>query len=178
MSHFCVAVFSDSPDDLTFDGLLAPYNEEAFLVFHPISEEELKDEYNRFKQNNPNHSYENFLDCCGYVEEDGKWGCYYNPNAKYDYYSLDARYPYELKEKEDFDYCATRKKDYDYSKKTGDLEPYAFVTPDGVWHSPGTVGWFATSDDTKESRARYDEEWKEYINNNDNPYVSFVDMHI
>ena len=100
MSHFCVAVFSDSPDDLCFDGILAPYNEEAFLVFHPISEEELKEEYIKFKQNNPNHSYENFLDCYGYVEEDGQWGCYYNPNAKYDYYSLDARYPYELKEKD------------------------------------------------------------------------------
>lgn len=56
--------------------------------------------------------------------------------------------------------------------------PYAFITPDGVWHSSGTVGWFATSDDTPESRKAYLHEWIAWIESDENPYVNFVDCHI
>lgn len=56
--------------------------------------------------------------------------------------------------------------------------PYAFITPDGVWHAPGEVGYFAMSSETAESMNRYMDEWNEYISSEDNPYVSFVDCHI
>lgn len=56
--------------------------------------------------------------------------------------------------------------------------PYAFVTPDGVWHSPGNIGWFASSDDDAMSRKAYVEEWKKWVTSDENPYVNFVDCHI
>lgn len=55
---------------------------------------------------------------------------------------------------------------------------YAFVTPDGKWHAPGKIGWFATSDDTAESFDTYIKEWNDYISSDEDPYVSIVDMHI
>lgn len=56
--------------------------------------------------------------------------------------------------------------------------PYAFVTPDGVWHAPGKVGWFALSDETAESMNKYFEEWCDFIDNGPDCYVSLVDCHI
>lgn len=57
--------------------------------------------------------------------------------------------------------------------------PYAFVTPDGKWHAPGTMGWFACSDETAESYNEYFEKWKTFITDtSSNPYVSILDCHI
>lgn len=58
------------------------------------------------------------------------------------------------------------------------ITPYAFITPDGVWHAPGDMGWFACSDETYEDMERFYHEWRDYISNDDNPYVNFVDCHI
>lgn len=65
-----------------------------------------------------------------------------------------------------------------YIKESCRLIPYAFITPDGVWHAPGRVGFFATSDETAESADQYAYEWDRWIANEDNPYVSLVDCHI
>lgn len=65
-----------------------------------------------------------------------------------------------------------------YVKESCRTIPYAFITPDGVWHSAGRVGWFATSDETAESADRYAEEWDAWIASDENPYVSLVDCHI
>ena len=56
--------------------------------------------------------------------------------------------------------------------------PFAFVTPDGKWHAPGRVGFFACSDETAESWNAYEKEWFDYVQSDDNPYVSIVDCHI
>ena len=32
---------------------------------------------------------------------------------------------------------------------------WAVLTPDGVWHEPGRVGWFACDDATAESRREW-----------------------
>lgn len=57
--------------------------------------------------------------------------------------------------------------------------PYAFVTPDGKWHAPGTMGWFACSNETTESYNAYFDEWKAFITDaSSNPYVSILDCHI
>ena len=80
------------------------------------------------------------------------------------------------------------KKEY-YLDKYGDKEnfvrhscittPWAFITPDGVWHAPGNVGWFAADDATRESLDDYVKEWFAYVSDKSkNPYVSFVDCHI
>lgn len=56
--------------------------------------------------------------------------------------------------------------------------PYAFISPDGVWHAPGNVGWFAFSDDTAESRNQFYQEWNDFLLNAPDCYVSLVDCHI
>jgi len=65
-----------------------------------------------------------------------------------------------------------------YVREMSRVVPYAFITPDGVWHSPGRVGWFACSDETAEDWERYIKEWDEWIANDANPYVNLVDCHI
>ena len=65
-----------------------------------------------------------------------------------------------------------------YVKECKRVVPYAFITPDGVWHAPGRVGWFASSDETAEGHNKYIEEWDAWINSDANPYVSLVDCHI
>lgn len=56
--------------------------------------------------------------------------------------------------------------------------PFAFVTPDGVWHAPGRVGWFAMSDETAESWDAYVAEWIDFIKNAPDCYVNLADCHI
>ena len=58
------------------------------------------------------------------------------------------------------------------------VTPYAFVTPDGVWHAPGRVGWFAMSDETAESQDTYWMEWCDFIRNAPDCYVTILDCHI
>lgn len=56
--------------------------------------------------------------------------------------------------------------------------PHAFITPDGKWHSSGRVGWFCSSDDTAESVDQYYAEWRDFIDNAPDCYVSLIDCHI
>lgn len=65
-----------------------------------------------------------------------------------------------------------------YIKENRYVIPYAFITPDGVWHAPGRVGWFAYSNETADDANRYAQEWEEWINSVDDPYVNLVDCHI
>lgn len=183
MSHYAVAVFANSPSD--FESLLAPYSEYAYKTRHVYEESELKRKYENFLIDNPSwreYGIDYWLSSCGYEREGGEIVKYYNDNAKWDYYSLDGRdYLYDLKksalrrcrEEDDWEF---RKNDYKYPKR-GSI-PYAFITPDGVWHAPGVIGWFATDDSTEESQKKYEAEWWAYIASDENPYVNFVDCHI
>ena len=65
-----------------------------------------------------------------------------------------------------------------YVKEMSRTIPYAFITPDGVWHAPGRVGWFAISDESAEESNKYMKEWDAWIQSDANPYVSLVDCHI
>ena len=65
-----------------------------------------------------------------------------------------------------------------YVREQARTVPYAFVTPDGVWHAPGRVGWFAVSTETADDMEAYYKEWDAWISSNANPYVSIVDCHI
>jgi len=224
MSHYTVAVFANHPYD--FGELLAPYDEnnEAFFTFHPVDEADLRRDFEACQED---WDFETWLTHNQYCrDEDGQVGYMCNPDAKWDYYNLDARnHEFDLKPGEwDPDELHYRKNQYTYTNpdfdaaestafwqdyvingkdvdprpfwkqqyyldKYGTLEewlrhcasmmPFAFITPDGVWHSPGTVGWFATDDVTADSNKTYMDEWLRYINDASvNPYVSFVDCHI
>ena len=226
MSHYAVAVFSDDGD---FDRLLAPYNEngEKYYVFEPVGMENIVEKYKKFKQKNPSWTLDMYINNFGYVEHEGQWGYWHNPQGYWDWYSLDGKdYMFDLKDDVElpdgaWDY---RKNDYDwYPDTTDDVKesaefwdryidgdenegypsilnrqyyreryktrkqylkemsrtlPWAFITPDGVWHSAGTVGWFAESDETSEDADRYAKEWDAWIASDENPYVNLVDCHI
>lgn len=101
MSHFTVAVFSHSPEDV--DRLLAPFNEQSkeYYEIEPASEppHELSEEYHRRKDEFAD--FEDFLSSeYGYVLEDGVIGYRCNPNAKWDWYQTGGRWMGSLKLKE------------------------------------------------------------------------------
>lgn len=112
------------------------------------------------------------------IDEDGNFITTYNPSAKYDYYTkIDETTIGEFMEygnDDDIDDDALLdewnryvtdggmfyKPEY-YRERYGDFETYrnwmrlpavwAVVTPDGSWHEPGEVGWFACDDATSDS---------------------------
>lgn len=225
MSHYAVAVFADDPYD--FDRLLAPYNEsnKEYYEFVEVPFEQIKQEYEEFKKQNPKWTSRMYLKEFGYIKEGDKWGKRYNPHGYWDWYTLDGRdglferkpefednddeylrksmldffaedeeavayanefwQRYIVNEESDIpgwydaqyylDRYKTRKQ---FVKESSVTVPYAFITPDGVWHAPGQVGWFAISDETAESWNDYYDEWVAFINSEGDPYVSLVDCHI
>ena len=225
MSHYAVAVFSDDGD---FDKLLEPYNEqdEKYFEFQPVAYTKIVSDFKKFKYNNPEWSFDMYLQQFGYTQnENGEWGYRSNPHGYWDWYSLDGKdYLFELKDgaelhdgewdfrKDDYDWYPVDEniereseefwdnniadelneksawnRDYfleryktreQYVKEMSRTVPYAFITPDGKWHSPGMVGWFACSDETAEDMNAYYKEWDAWIASECNPYVNLVDCHI
>jgi hypothetical protein len=233
MTHFRCAVFSYDPS--RFDALLAPYSESDEAYFRFIkstrteeqfkADYELNKAYEKEQQAESFPDYETWLKGIGYERVNGVIGYYGNPNATWDWYTLNGGdWQFSLKNEEDYDDGGPYTKnqyaylDENYSvKETEELYrhlqenakesdneyirqdaqdmlnnftleeymeyqkwkfPYAYITPDGVWHAPGTVGWFAASDDTAASRKKYWQDWMAWIQSDENPYVNFVDCHI
>ena len=180
MSHYAVAVFANNEND--FDDLLDPYGEERHFTRHVCDSEQLKEDYKKFLVLNPNweqYGFDGYLEEHNYKREGNQIVSYYNDNAKWDWYTLDGKsYLFDLRddvERYDTDALHHRKNDYVYVKNI----PYAFITPDGVWHAPGLVGWFGMDTSTDESYKAYKKEWHDYVSDlSVNPYVSFVDCHI
>ncbi len=81
-------------------------------------------------------------------------------------------------------------KDVYYKERYGDRETYAkrqsgfftfaVITPDGIWHEEGAVGWFALSDETPEEAAEWETNFvKRFIESRDGDTVAtIVDCHI
>lgn len=71
--------------------------------------------------------------------------CHYNYDAKYDYYSLykEGHQGFLFKKGSAEGQVSIQKiSDLDLTKTK---KVYSIVTPDGVWHSEGTLGWFGSS---------------------------------
>ena len=234
MSHYIVAVISDTGDD--YDDLLEPYDEENedYYMFHAVDEktaENLKRSYDvdAMSYGSDPPMFDEYLEEHGYIIKDDKIGYFCNENAKWDWYTLDAKNgffthkdgvndpeklsdyvfntadklkPEELKEEEhewklltgqeepandaersmsiySTEYMRERYPTFeDYLIQYHTDAPYAYVTPDGEWHAPGTVGYFGLSDETPESYKKYVKEWISYVKEHPDKYVSFVDCHI
>ena len=58
--------------------------------------------------------------------------------------------------------------------------PYACITPDGEWHSPGRVGWFGLSSESEIERFNWKSTFIEnFMTDVDNDlYITIVDCHI
>lgn len=67
----------------------------------------------------------------------------------------------------------------EYANEQASDAPWAFITPDGVWHEKGAMGWFACSDATKDSRQSFAKEWEAAIAAAaPDDWVVLVDCHI
>lgn len=236
MSHYKIAVFSNTPDTYSFDRLLDPYSEnnKAEFIFEPVTQEELDDRWKKFQEYNHGWTYEDWLKEM-YNEQNGVYGHLYNPHGYYDYYTLgggsymmdllpeiqeeleikyknyeNGEFPenfpkswYDWKLEANVGSESKLRKEWKKYSVEGDgwftaeyylerykdeetyvrqmqypIVPFAFVTPDGVWHAPGRVGWFAMSDETAESWDAYVAEWIDFIRNAPECYVNLVDCHI
>ena len=206
MSHYPVAVFSVSPEDV--EELLAPFNENTldskYLEF-------VVDEEGEFN------------------EENGEVGYFENPKAKWDWYEIGGRWSNLLRLKNSFENCdQAQVRDVDFSPRQevvkaleryweinvecmpltenesendfysvyspefykerygtkeeyvrlrSSFSTYAFVTPDGGWVAQGEMGWFGVGTDTKNSEDMYREKLEEMIRNNPYLWITIVDCH-
>ena len=69
----------------------------------------------------------------------------------------------------------------EYIKRSTNFGTYAVITPDGIWHSPGTMGWWGISSETSGEEREWDFKYyerfiKPAIENN--WYMTIVDCHI
>ena len=78
------------------------------------------------------------------------------------------------------EYYKERYKDADdYAKQNLKFHTFAALTPDGVWHEPGTMGWFACDSSTPETQKVYDDWFDNYLVTADPELVlTVVDCHI
>lgn len=135
---------------------------------------------------------EAIADCEDQVQEDGSVYSEYNPNSKWDWYSYGGRWGNMLKLKPD---SARAREDYEDPNDAQcddaevsdidfdnmpDFTTYAVVTPDGEWHAPGTMGWFACSTETEDEYAAWKREYKSKFLDSAQPdwHAYLMDLHI
>lgn len=72
----------------------------------------------------------------------------YNPNSKWDWYTIGGRWNNYLKTLSG----ETTNEDYASEIDWKDIIPFAFVTPIGEWHERGEMGWWACVSNGKNIR--------------------------
>ena len=67
-----------------------------------------------------------------------------------------------------------------YAQSCATFYTYAVVTPNGIWHEPGKMGWFATSNATPAQEAEWEREFYKKFLENENPemVLTVVDCHV
>jgi len=152
MSHFPVLVVCRNDDDPNY--LLEPYSENLHVA--------------------------------PYRDEDGELTTY-NPASKWDWYVLGGRWdgyiplmPASKEQGADGGNSAPR---FVNAARAGDVllsqlqMTTAFISPDGVWHEVGTVGWWGIVTDVHEEQ--YAKEWNEMIQSlRDDDMLYLYDCHI
>jgi len=79
------------------------------------------------------------------------------------------------------DYMRQRYRDREtYARLNSVFNTYAVLTPDGVWHEPGQMGWFGCSSEEPEDGLYWDEHYQEtFIDTADPDWIlTVVDCHI
>jgi hypothetical protein len=175
MTHYTLVVFDDG---LKLEELLAPYDEKIEVAPYAQCKVTVDDwrnflnhylvEAKPYDKENPlnGKTLEEFVDEFGddwdgrkWVKNaDGVWEKWttYNPASKWDYWQ-------PITDEAD-------------KRDLPEWTPYSFVTPDGVWHTKGRIGWWAVSWDEK-TDAVWDKEYKDALKNYKGSFV-LVDCHI
>lgn len=67
-----------------------------------------------------------------------------------------------------------------YARRQAQFSTFAVITPNGVWHEKGEMGWFGCSSDTDQEAADWDDHYKErFIDTADPDWIlTIVDCHI
>ena len=98
-----------------------------------------------------------------------------NPNSKWDWYQTGGRWCGYLTKK------SGEKTDEDYVSEIVWNEysiPFAYISPNGVWHERGKMGWWDRVSNEK-NKEDWENEFNEFINSlDDNVIVTAVDCHI
>ena len=122
------------------------------------------------------------------IDEDENLLSTYNPEAKWDWYSIGGRWSNYLFLKEldeegkrlTADEAYFNEIDWDYMIQQNHI-PFCFVDWDGDWHEKGQMGWFAMTSNEKEDDT-WIEEFKSYIEDlktvQYQGIVTVVDFHI
>lgn len=103
----------------------------------------------------------------------------YNPNSKWDWYTIGGRWNGWLKLKESQSGCnisTINNVDWDYM--FNHRLPFCFVTTSGEWYESGEMGWFA-SVNNEMPESEWLETFRQYVLSEDEDCeVTIVDFHI
>lgn len=108
------------------------------------------------------------------VKSNGDLLSIYNPNSKWNWYTIGGRFNNYLKTLSG----KTTNEDYVSKIDWEDILPFAFVTPIGEWHERGKMGWWACVFNEK-ATDNWKSEFKEFLDSLDeDTIVTVVDCHI
>jgi hypothetical protein len=120
------------------------------------------------------------------IDEDGNLLSRYNPDSRWDWYSIGGRWSGFLytKEKDDegnpirVDQATFGEIDWDYMIDNGNI-PFCFVTADGEWVEKGEMGWWGMVSNETPNES-WKETFKRYINSIEDTdcLVTAIDFHI
>lgn len=100
----------------------------------------------------------------------------YNPNSKWDWYSIGGRWEDGLVDKQGNKCNVCLLSELNFKKSD---RPYAFVSAKQGWIAPGDMGWWGMSSETDAEMKAYEKKLPEIIANEDpNMAVFLVDCHI
>lgn len=189
MTHFIVLVFGDD-----VEGQLEPYDEsDGHTFLAEIEGIELQDAYNHWRKGvldgDPESAVEQidkYPDAItwvkeyeGLVQQDGDWGYFHNPDAKWDWYIVGGRWSGFLILKDGCRANEALVKDVDWEamrKEHGAFVASQFVF-DGQWVGRWDVGWWGLHSDPHDDVAFNEKLWST-VGGNPNEWVTVVDCHI
>lgn len=210
MSHFIGLVFVDT-ETYNIDDILAPFNEQDdnYCEFVDCTEEvrekfeSLPEVDERLDEDGKPHPYPCDLahyptidalakDWFGYVKEGDKYGCVYNPNAKWDWWAQGNRWGGYIFRKDGGRHDCLEFDEVDWDKMLSDDNedgydhiPFCYVDMDGHWAEKGEMGWWAVVFNEKEPETweeevkgfvKHVQEMPEYVRKNILVYA--IDFHI
>jgi len=164
MSHFTVLVITRKKTkeglnpELEVEKLLSPYNEHDNAPPHP-KECFCTSESGKGKPKKD----------CEYCEGSGVSLSTYNESSKWDWYEIGGRWRGSLLKNmysSDVEFVRDIRKGF---------VPFAFVTPDYLWHENAKMGWFAI---TTDENLEFNEEWESALNTYSDHVAVLVDCHI
>jgi len=116
----------------------------------------------------------------------GKQMSTYNPDSKWDWYSIGGRWDGEIAELEAIDdgengfnfgdQFHTYGRNLVKMADATDVPPYAFLTPDGIWIGKGEMGWGMSQGD--EDHKDWQQKWEETRRDFSEHYAVQLDCHI